>query len=140
MINGGRNRSRNPCQADLSYATRSIFVQNKIRIIQKRYVDLWSIGIYCHAIICQVVVDRMSSLRIVARFFKERHTDAHHDRALDLITGRTLIYDSATIDDGYNPSDSQASNPGIPGHLGKVSSKGMRGIFWDRVWVEEGSF
>src|SRR5260370_35001051 len=84
MINGGRNRSRNPCQADLSYATRSIFVQNKIRIIQKRYVDLWGIGIYRHAIICQVVVDRMSSLRIVARFFKERHTDAHHDRALDL--------------------------------------------------------
>jgi hypothetical protein len=46
MINRGRNRSGNPCQADLSYATRPIFIQNKIRIIQKRYIDLRSIGIY----------------------------------------------------------------------------------------------
>src|SRR4030088_3498003 len=140
MVNGGRNRSRDPCQADLSYATRSIFVQNKIRIIQKRYVNLWSIGIYRHAIICQVVVDRTPGLRIVMRFFKKRHTDAHHDRTLDLIPGWVLIDDSATIDHGDNPPDSQASNPGIPRHLCKVSAKGMSGIFSCRVWVEKGSF
>src|ERR1700745_600844 len=140
MINGGRNRSRNPCQTDLSYATRSIFVQNKIRIIQKRYINLWSICIYRHAVICQVVVDRMSRLRIVMCFFKERHADTHHDRTLDLITSRMLVDDSATIDHGHDPSDSQASNSRVPSDLDKVSAKRMRGIFWDRVWVEKGTF
>src|SRR5260221_14748349 len=123
MIGGGGSRSGSPCKADLSYATRSIFIQNKIRIIQKRYVDLWSIGIYRHAVICQVVVDRMSGLRIVMCFFKERHADTHHDRTLDLITSRTLIDDSSTIDYGHNPSHSQATNPTRPRHLDKLRAK-----------------
>ncbi len=62
-------------------------------------------------------------------FFKERHADTHHDRTLDLITSRTLIDDSATIDYGHNPSDSQASNSRVPGHLDKVRAKRMSGIF-----------
>jgi streptomycin 6-kinase len=38
------------------------------------------------------------------------HSDAHHDRTLDLITGWTLINDPTSIDHGDNPSDPQASN------------------------------
>jgi hypothetical protein len=35
MIDRGGDGSRNPCQADLSYSTRPIFIHHKIRIFQK---------------------------------------------------------------------------------------------------------
>ena len=105
MINRGSNGSRNPCQADLSYAARSILIQNEIRIIQKCYVDLWSIGVYRHAIVSQVVVERLSGLRIVVGFFKERHTDAHHDCTLDLIASRIPKSDYRTPKDGFETYD-----------------------------------
>jgi hypothetical protein len=62
MINRRGDRRCNPCQADLSSPSRSKFVHHKIGIIQKRYIDFWSIGICRHPVISAGLVAIQCSL------------------------------------------------------------------------------
>ena len=119
---GGRESG----QADLADPARAELVDLLVRVIEEVHVDRRHVGVDRHDVVGQVAVDRRAVLRVVGRVLEQRHADAHHDRALDLVAAGQRIEDSAGVDDRDDAADAQPGDLRLPGDLDEVAAEGVR--------------
>src|SRR6185436_16845091 len=85
------DRGGNARQADFTDPTRSQRVELLIGEIQEMHLDAWRVRVHSHDVVREVAIDRRARLRVVIRVFEQRHADAHHHRALNLVATRQWV-------------------------------------------------
>src|SRR5262245_39236019 len=103
LSDGGGNTG----EPDLADPASAELVDFFIRIVEKVYVNRRRVRVYSHHVIGQVAVDWCAALWIVGGLFKQRHANAHHYRALDLIPASKWIQDVAGVHHCHNTAHAQ---------------------------------
>src|ERR1043165_1398539 len=113
----------NTGKPDLADAACAELVDLLVGIIEEVHVDWRRVGVYGHDVVSQVAVDRRAVLWIERSVFKKRHADAHHYRALNLVSAGQRIHDVARIHHRHHAAHTQSSDLWLPRDLGEVTAK-----------------
>ena len=76
-----------------------------------------------HHIVGEVTVDRRAAARVIAGVFEQRHADAHHQGALDLVAAGAGVDDAPTVDHRDDPVHAQARNFRLPADFDELRAE-----------------
>src|SRR5437588_9709740 len=88
-------------------------------------VDGRGVSVHRDYVVGEIAVDGRAVLRIVSGVLQQRHANAHHHRAHYLVATGERVDDAASVDDGDDPADAQASDLRLPGDFDEVSAEGV---------------
>ena len=101
-----------------------------VGIVEESDVERRRIGIRRDDVVGEIAVDRRAVARVVVRVLEERHADAHHDRAFDLVARRVRVEDPAGVDDRHDATHAQPRDLGLPRNLDE-----LRAVRVDRIFL-----